>query len=335
MTRKEFKQAVFERDGGKCVVCGAPAVDAHHLMERRLWSDGGYHLENGVALCAAHHLDAERTLLSPRELRELAGIAKVILPEHLDADEEYDKWGNIYLPGGLRAPGELFDDPSVQKVIEGEFSHHIKHPRTYHLPWSPGARQNKQDRVMEDTPWKDEDLIVVTEKLDGEGTTMYRDHIHARSLDSGYHPSRTWVKNLHGKIAHEIPEGWRVCGENVFAEHSIHYTDLPTYFFVHSIWNEKNECLSWDDTVEWSALLGLSTVPLLFSPTPWKDFDLFDVVVGDPHFADEAEGYVIRSCDSFHYRDFRKNVAKWVRQDHVQPNIHNWMAKEVVANDLA
>ena len=32
-------------------------VDAHHIMDRRLWKDGGYYLSNGAALCSKHHLD--------------------------------------------------------------------------------------------------------------------------------------------------------------------------------------------------------------------------------------------------------------------------------------
>jgi hypothetical protein len=67
--------------------------------------------------------------------------------------------------------------------------------------------------------------VVVTEKMDGENTTMYRDHIHARSLDSAYHPSRTWVNNLWGKINYLIPEEVRLCGENMFWVHSIVYTE--------------------------------------------------------------------------------------------------------------
>jgi 5-methylcytosine-specific restriction endonuclease McrA len=37
MTRNEFRQAVFERDNYRCVICGDPAVDAHHIIERRLF----------------------------------------------------------------------------------------------------------------------------------------------------------------------------------------------------------------------------------------------------------------------------------------------------------
>jgi 5-methylcytosine-specific restriction endonuclease McrA len=41
LNRDEFREGVFERDNHKCVICGKPAVDAHHIMERRLFPDGG------------------------------------------------------------------------------------------------------------------------------------------------------------------------------------------------------------------------------------------------------------------------------------------------------
>lgn len=33
--REAFRDAVFARDGGNCVICGHPAADAHHIIERR------------------------------------------------------------------------------------------------------------------------------------------------------------------------------------------------------------------------------------------------------------------------------------------------------------
>ncbi len=48
--------------------------------------------------------------------------------------------------------------------------------------------------------------VIATLKLDGENTTMYSDHIHARSLDSAHHPSRTMIKQIHGAIKHLIPK---------------------------------------------------------------------------------------------------------------------------------
>ena len=62
--RDAFREGVFARDRHRCVVCRAPAVDAHHLIERRLFPDGGYVLDNGVSLCGAHHREAEATTIS-------------------------------------------------------------------------------------------------------------------------------------------------------------------------------------------------------------------------------------------------------------------------------
>lgn len=207
-----------------------------------------------------------------------------------------------------------------------------KYKKTLHLPWSPGLQND--DRMM---PWTDVEenfsgnIVVVSEKLDGENTSLYSDHIHARSVYSGDHPSRSWVKALHGRIKNDIPEGWRICGENVYAHHSIFYENLETYFYVFGIYNERNECLSWKETCEWCALLGLNTVPVL-----WNDIFQLDVI---QHYFpltldfDRVEGFVVRNKNSFHYNNFQKNVAKYVRKGHVQTDRH-WMSKPVVKNLL-
>ena len=116
-----------------------------------------------------------------------------------------------------------------------------KYPRTPHLSFSPGVGKDdlKHDCDREAYP-KGNRLfvncqVVVTEKLDGENTTLYRDYIHARSLDSRHHPSRAWVKALQASIGHDIPQGWRICGENLYARHSIVYENLSSYFYLFSI----------------------------------------------------------------------------------------------------
>ena len=78
LTRDKFREGVFERDDYKCVVCGNPAQDAHHIIERRLFTDGGYYLDNGASLCGDHHLEAEQTTISTATLRALIGIKKAV-----------------------------------------------------------------------------------------------------------------------------------------------------------------------------------------------------------------------------------------------------------------
>lgn len=58
--RAAFRDAVFDRDGHTCRICGATGqLDAHHITNRSLMPNGGYVKENGISLCPAHHLLAE------------------------------------------------------------------------------------------------------------------------------------------------------------------------------------------------------------------------------------------------------------------------------------
>jgi len=334
LSRDDFRNGVFKRDNYKCVVCGAPAKDAHHILERRLWGDGsqGYYMENGSSVCEEHHLAAESTVLSCDELRAKCGIKEVVLPPHLYPDQQYDKWGNPILPNGQRLKGELFHDESVQKIIKPVlhlFTDRVKHPRTHHFSWSPGV--NDDDRIVENLFGFEGEEITVSVKMDGEQTSMYRDGFHARSIDTQPHPARNWLWGIHRRIGHDIPLGWRVCAENLYARHSIHYQNLSTHFMVHSIWNEQNVCLSWDETVEWATLLDLLTVPLLYRG-PWDEEKVKGMYVPE-YNGDPCEGYVVRVVRAFPYVEFKSVVAKYVRKGHVQTHAH-WMREAVIPNKL-
>lgn len=317
LSRDKFREAVFKRDGHLCVICNKKAEDAHHIIERRLWDDGGYYVNNGVSLCFLHHFQAEQTLITCDQLREAAGITTVHLPARMDGDTNYDKWGNIILLNGRRLRGELFYDVSVQKALHNildQFSDYVKYPRTYHLPWSPEVA--KDDMVLKDAAQFEGKEVIVTVKMDGENTSMYSDYVHARSIDSLGDVSRDWVKNLRAKIGHDIPKGWRLCGENMYEEHSIHYKDISSYFLVFSIWNEVNMCLSWDDTIEWTNLLDLSLVPVIFRGM-WDEQKITDLMT-ENYGTNELEGYVVRIASGFRYSNFRRSVAKCVRKNHIK-----------------
>jgi len=65
--RAAFRDAVFRRDGHRCVVCGATGVplDAHHIHPREDMPNGGYVAANGVTLCDTEdgcHAKAEAVL---------------------------------------------------------------------------------------------------------------------------------------------------------------------------------------------------------------------------------------------------------------------------------
>jgi hypothetical protein len=333
MTRDEFRDAVFARDGRLCVICKAPAADAHHVVERRCFGEsGGYSLDNGASLCPEHHLAAERTILDCDTIREAAGIKTVVLPEHLYPDEKYDKWTNIIMPDGSRVRGELFYDESVQKVLkEGGMFHlfkpYVKPARLFHFPWS---NPNSDDRVLPNLSGVEKQEVVASVKMDGEIVCCYRDHIHARSLEMLSGADRTVMKAIWATFAGDIPENWRVVGENIFRKHSIHYHNLSTYFMIHGIWNERNECLSWDETVEWAALLGRKTVPVLYRG-PWDEVRIRSMF--QPAFdGDEMEGYVVRVARRFNYSESRLVIGKFVKKNFNQ--MHGQRQQPIIKNEL-
>lgn len=344
LTRDEFRTQVFARDGHRCVICGERAgerdvrLDAHHIIERRLWTDGGYYLDNGATLCDIDHrsgvpmgchIDAETTELSVEAIRIAAKIDKIVLPEDMYADHVYDKWGNIVLDNGKRTKGPLFNDESVQKILRHHpdfadlFVEYVKYPRTYHLPWSPGKTED--DRTLKDTAVFAGRRVIVTRKMDGENFSGYTSYCHARSVDGRSHYTRDWAKNFWMQRSYELPEGWRVCAENLYAVHSIRYAALPGYLLGFGIWNDRNQCLGWDETVEWFTLLDMPTVPVLFDGI-W-DEEAVKKLYNEKTDRDVHEGYVVRLADAFEYRDFKTSVAKFVRANHVTSDSHWFFGK--------
>lgn len=207
----------------------------------------------------------------------------------------------------------------------------VKYPRTPHLPTSRGATPDDVSASAEllDTLGRSE--VVVTEKMDGECTTLYRDGFHARSIDSRHHPSRDWLAGFHATIAADIPAGLRICGENLYAQHSMRYDNLPTYFEVFSIW-EGDRCLPWDDTVDWCDLLGLTHVPVLHrGPMPsLADLEAnWETRLGPTR----SEGYVVRAAGGFARDQFATHVAKHVREGHVTTDTH-WAYSQIIPNEI-
>ncbi|MFI6286894.1 RNA ligase family protein [Streptomyces sp. NPDC051018] len=204
------------------------------------------------------------------------------------------------------------------------------YPRTPHLPWSPGVSPDDV-RIGDALGGLLGREVVVTEKLDGENTTLYGDGMHARSPDSAHHPSRAWVKALQGRIAHAIPEGWRVCGENMYARHSLAYDGLDGFFYGFSVWDGRGRCLDWDGTVRFLRGLGIPVPRVLWRGTLDKRAERALRALR----LDTArqEGYVVRTADGFAAGEFGARVAKWVRAGHVGTDKH-WMHSAVVPNGL-
>lgn len=117
LSREEFDRQVRLRSKGRCVFCNNVAADAHHILDRKLFSDGGYYLDNGAAVCHEHHWKCETTEISVEQVREAAGITNVVLPPGYPKEMRYDKWGNIIVDENRRLPGALAEDVGCRKAL--------------------------------------------------------------------------------------------------------------------------------------------------------------------------------------------------------------------------
>lgn len=180
-----------------------------------------------------------------------------------------------------------------------------KYPRTYHLPYSQTITDDDK-RLLSDDMFIGEE-VVVTEKMDGENSTVYQDgYVHARSIDGNKHPWQDWLKRNVQSWCWQIPNGWRVCGENLYPRHSIAYKfpNEKSFFQVFGIYDENGKCLSWDDLCIFCDSLELIHVPLIWRGVyESKDkllcvFDEYKAAMKNT-FGNEVEGFVMRVAREF------------------------------------
>ena len=295
LSRDNFRNGVFERDRFRCIVCGLPAVDAQHIIERRLFKaeheKGGYFLDNGASLCEKHHIEAELTTISCQTLRDFIGMDSIRLPAHFWPDLAYDKWGNVITPEG-RLKGELYYEMSVQTILKTiHFLPFIIHPPIHHLPWSlahTGAPVLESDTCFEAHE------VVVTLQTGGQPFSGYHNCCHGRRPEDQL-PAYLQKSLLH-KLA-VLDAGMHICGN--FSADQV---------FLTSVWVE-NECLDWEATKELSALLEIPFPAIMFEGVYDKDL----IIKAFEASTDSAKtGYDIRLKKGFRVFDMGKSVGRFV-----------------------
>lgn len=222
-----------------------------------------------------------------------------------------------------------------------------KYPRTWHLPWSEtlGADDKRisADEVKKNFEGK---RVIVSQKRDGENTTIYSDgSFHARSPQATKKPEahQKYIAKVAEQVSRFLPNGFRLVGENLFAQHAIAYDDLKSYFEVFSVW-DGDRCLSWDETKQIVDMLNEDMRN--FYQTEAVQIHMVPEIY-DGQFDEKAlrelpskmdlkkqEGYVLRLADEFQYDDFGTSVAKYVRKGHVAPDAKHWKSQTVVPNKL-
>jgi hypothetical protein len=171
--------------------------------------------------------------------------------------------------------------------------------------------------------------VVITEKMDGENTTIYNKGTHARSIDGRNHLSRSWMKQYAATISPYLNENEKICGEYLYAQHSIPYENLDSYFYGFS-WFIGDVIQDWDSTMTKFDSIGISSVPILYRG--FLTEKVLNQVIDELDIS-KQEGFVVRSIEQIDLSDFSKMVGKYVRKNHVQTDTH-WMHSEIIKNKL-
>lgn len=216
---------------------------------------------------------------------------------------------------------------------------YVKYNRTYHLPFSPGATSD--DRISQSVDSLLNIEVIITEKLDGSNTAFVVTERNGSLIKGGVfgrshvdYSQNSWDRpmwDIWHRIKTSLDEGVYVFGENMYGIHSIEYSELDSYFYMFGIRDDAT-WISWSSVEEYSFLLDIPTVPVLFKGIIKTEKELKtiveDLTSSTSALGGKIEGIVIRSANSFHNDDFSKNVMKWVRKGHVQTDVHwtkNWV----------
>lgn len=208
----------------------------------------------------------------------------------------------------------------------------MKYPRTYHLPYSPGATKDDKKLQGDWFAYYKEQEIIISEKLDGENSCMTCKDVYARSHGA---PTRSpWSRNLwdpsdglYWKVNHLIGSHEQMFGENLYGVHSIEYDKLSAYWFMFACYLEDCDYwYSWDDVKMTAEILDVPTVPELWRGKINSEEQLKELVeefVSQPSaFGPQREGVVVRVAKPFRGNEFSHYVCKWVRPNHVQTDEH-------------
>jgi hypothetical protein len=204
-----------------------------------------------------------------------------------------------------------------------------KYQRTLHFPFSPEIHSD--DKIQYNLENLIDKEIIISEKLDGGNTGINRENVFARSHSSpAFCSSFDYIKSMHYyPKKHLLNKDYFYFGENLYAIHSIEYTNLKDYFYLFAIRN-KTIFLSYDDIIKEAKRLEFETVPTVFkgifkTEKKLKDF-LDNEITKESFLGGDREGFVVRTRGSFLIEDFAENVVKYVRKGHVQTDEH-WSKK--------
>ena len=146
--------------------------------------------------------------------------------------------------------------------------------------------------------------VVVEEKMDGANTGIIRHkkgfHLQKRgslvgqSEHAQFQYFHNWANYQNYEKLMNVPVGYTIYGELLYAVHSIYYDSLPDYFLVFDVWDKrKDKFLNTDAKLEFCDKYGFIHTPII-AEGKFNLTDLYDMIPNESSYGDTCEGIVIK-----------------------------------------
>ena len=237
-------------------------------------------------------------------------------------------------------------------VSQGNFT---KYPRTPHLFGSRGTSDDKHLGEAASQAFLADASLIVEEKIDGTNVGIHfspagelvlpsRGHLITAGMPPPYDLFKQWAAVKRRALESVLQDRYLLFGEWVYARHSIHYRQLPHYFFEFDIYDKtESQFLDWDRRQALLAGIAIHTVPVLHRGPATRD-DLIRLIGPsqyDSRFENPATARADNLMEGLYLRTEAAGAvtgrAKFVRPefvDKVKQSLH-WQQQAVVPNLLA
>ncbi|MCE9547046.1 MAG: RNA ligase family protein, partial [Planctomycetia bacterium] len=128
----------------------------------------------------------------------------------------------------------------------------IKYPRTPHLFGSKGTADDKHLSEAESRRFIADGSLIVEEKIDGTNVGIHftsagamvlqcRGHLITEGMHPQYDLFKQWATVKRSVLEEALRDHLILFGEWMYARHSIHYRQLPHYFFEFDMYDKQRQ----------------------------------------------------------------------------------------------
>jgi RNA ligase len=230
----------------------------------------------------------------------------------------------------------------------------VKYPRTPHLFGSKGTDDDKHLNEEDSGRFLADPSLIVEEKIDGTNVGIHfttdgqmvlqcRGHVITERMHPQYDLFKQWATVKRPVLEERLERNFILFGEWMYARHSVHYRQLPHYFFEFDVYEKgKQAFLSLENRLALLEGTGVHTVPVLHTGSLTRK--QLESLIGPSGFDSQFENPLTQRLDNFmeglYLRTESEGVvtgrAKLVRAEFVEKvkQSTHWQHQAMVPNLL-